>query len=324
MKAMLCWRFCQPEDLEWAEAAEPPLPADGVRIAVRAAALNFPDLLMLRGQYQYRPAFPFAPGMECAGEVLEVGPAVSGLRPGDRVAAHPWDNCFAERVVAPAALVFPVPWAMDDATAAAFSIAYGTVYHALIDRAEVRAGETLLVLGAAGGIGLPAIEIGKLLGATVIAAARGAEKLSLARDYGADHALDYAVEDLPSRVKQLTGGRGADVCFDPVGGALSLAALSALGWGGRLLILGFAGGAIARLPSNRLLIKGQEVIGCGYHRFNAMAPAQARANMSRLLAWWQAGRLRPHLGRRFAMAEVATAMRAMAERRLAGKAVLTL
>lgn len=324
MKAMLCRRFGEPEELQWAEVPAPALPADGVRIAVRAAALNFPDLLMLRGLYQYRPAFPFAPGMECAGEVLEVGPEVTDFRPGDRVAAHPWDNCFAEQVVAPAATVFPVPWAMDDASAATFVIAYGTVYHALIDRAELLAGETLLVLGAAGGIGLPAIELGKLLGANVIAAARGPEKLALAKAYGADHLIDYAAEDLRQRVKELTGGKGADVCFDPVGGEMSLAALSCLGWGGRLLILGFASGAIAALPANRLLIKGQEVIGCGYHRFNTMAPQQARQNMTRLLAWWQAGRLKPHLGLRFAMQEAPRALRAMAGRRLAGKAVLTL
>ena len=324
MKAVLCRAYGTPENLEIGELAEPvPGPAE-VRVAVRAVGLNFPDLLMLAGRYQYKSAFPFAPGMECVGEVAEVGARVEHLRPGMRVIAHPWRGCLAEQVVAPADVVFAVPEAMADDVAAGFALAHGTVYHALVDRARLKAGETLLVLGAAGGVGLAAVTLGRYLGADVIAAAGSAEKLAIAGDHGVHHTIDYSdsTSELRHRVKALSQGRGADVIFDAVGGEMSDQAIRAINWNGRLLIVGFASGRIAALPSNHVLIKEVEIVGVGYHRFCSEQPAQAQANMARLFELYEAGALKPHVSTTYAMAEAASALTALATRRTTGKVVV--
>ncbi len=322
MKAMICRAHGEPESLEYGDLPTPATGPDEVRIAVRAAGVNFPDILVVQGKYQFKTPFPFAPGMECAGEIVETGANVTHLRPGDRVAAHPWNGCFAEQVVAPAATAFKLPDGIDLATAAACPVTYGTVYHALVDRGELRADDTLLVLGAAGGVGLNAVEIGKLLGARVIAAAGSADKLALCREYGADETVDYGTGPLRDQVKALTGGRGADVIFDAVGGDMTDAAMRCINWQGRLLIIGFAGGRIARVPANLALLKGVALVGVAYQSFANRDPAASRTNMATLLDWLAAGRLRPHISMRFPLPQAPDAMRAIAERRSTGKVVL--
>lgn len=322
MKAMICRAYGEPASLEYGDLPAPPIGPDDVRIAVRAAGVNFPDILVVQGKYQFKTPFPFAPGMECAGEVIEAGGNVTDLKPGDRVAAHPWNGCFAEQVVASATTVFKLPDGVDFTTAAACPVTYGTVYHALIDRGELRADETLLVLGAAGGVGLNAVEMAKLLGARVIAAAGSAEKLALCRDYGADETVNYTDGPLRDRVKALTGGRGADVIFDAVGGDMTDAAMRCINWQGRLLIIGFAGGRIARVPANLALLKGVALVGVAYQSFANRDPAASRANMATLFDWIAAGKLRPHVSMRFPLSQAAEAMHAIAERRSTGKVVL--
>ena len=323
MKALLCHEYGPPESLRLEETEPPALSSPtSVRIAVSRVALNFPDLLMIEGKYQYRASFPFAPGMECAGRIVEVGPEVTAFSLGDRVAAHPWVGCLAEEVVADEADVFRGPDTMDDDVAAALPIAGGTVWHALVDRGEIQAGETALIPGAAGGVGLPAIEVAKARGARVIAAARGADKLALARTRGADEAIDYEAESLVDRVRELTDGKGADLVFDAVGGDYTDQAMRAINWRGRLLVIGFAAGRIARIPANRVLLKGCSIVGVAYQAFRYHDPAAARANMESLFKAWNAGWHRPHISHRFPLAETAEALRAMAERRATGKIVI--
>jgi NADPH2:quinone reductase len=323
MKAIVCDRYCEPEDLRLGDLPEPELGDDEVLIDVHAAALNFPDLLMIQGKYQYKSDFPFAPGVECAGTVARVGANVTSLEPGQRVAAHPWRHCLAEKVTAPHHEVFAIPDNMDFITAAGFPIVYGTVYHALADRGRLAAGETLLVLGAAGGVGLAAVEMGKRMGATVIAAAGGTDKLDLCRTYGADHLVDYRQGRLRDHVRDLTDGKGADVIFDPVGGDMTDESVRCVNWRGRILIVGFAAGRIASVPANLPLMKGAEIIGVAYHRFFIMEPERGHANMTELLKWQEQGAFRPHHSMVLPLAETPAALRAMAERRSTGKIVLT-
>ncbi len=323
MKAVLCRKYGEPDDLEVGEIDPPALTPDGVRVQVDAAALNFPDILMVQGKYQYKPDFPFSPGMECVGRVTEVGADVPDIQPGQRVIAHPWVGCFAEQVVAPRQVVFPVPDHVGDAAAAGFGLTYGTVYHALIDRGGLQPGETLLVYGAAGGVGLAAVEMGKLLGATVIAAAGSPEKLAVCESYGADHLVDYSKEPVRERVKDLTGGRGADVIFDPVGGDMTDTTMRCINWDGRLLIVGFAAGRIAELPVNMILIKGCQVVGVAYQRFSRLQPAQSRANMAELMGWWAAGKLKPHVSMTFPLDKAVDAMKAIVNRKSTGQVVVT-
>ena len=324
MKAWRCEAYGPPESLVLGELPEPALTLDGVRIAVRAVGLNFADLLIVAGQYQFKAPFPFAPGMECAGEVVEVGADVSDLKPGDRVAAHPWRHCLTEQVVAPAHLVHRMPDAMDFVTGAALTLSYGTTHHALFDRARLQRGETLLVLGAAGGVGLNAVELGHQAGATVIAAAGSAEKLALCRRYGADHGIDYRSEDLRARVKDITGGRGVNVVFDAVGGDMTLQALRCVDWGARLLIVGFAGGTIARIPSNHVLIKGTEVIGAVFTPLCEREPAAGKAVIADLMRLWREGHIRPHVSHRLPFDRAVEGLQMLASRASTGKVVVEL
>lgn len=322
MKAIVCRRYGPPDTLELTDLPAP-VPVRGeVRIAVQAAALNFPDLLMIEGKYQHKSDFPFSPGMECAGEIVEVGAGVTGLTVGQRVAAHPWRNCFAEEVVASADVVFPIPDEMDFVTAAGFPVVYGTVYHALADRGHLGEGETLLVLGAAGGVGLAAVEVGAQLGARVIAAAGGPEKLALASQYGANETIDYRHGRLRDHVRALTDGRGADVIFDPVGGDMTDEAIRCINWRGRILIIGFAAGRIASLPANLPLMKGAEVVGVAYHGFFDREPKRGRENIATMMDWFKAGRLRPHQSLTYPLSDTVAALTAMAERRSTGKVVI--
>ncbi len=322
MQALLCREYCAPEDLQLGDIDRPVLNDDGMRIRVHAAALNFPDFLMIQGKYQYKPPFPFAPGMECAGEVIEVGRGVSDFKPGDRVACHPWSGCLAEEVVTPADFAHPLPDQMEFETAAGFCLTHGTVYHALVDRADLKVGESLLVLGAAGGVGLNACTMGKALGAQVIAAASTADKLALAEEHGADHLLNYRDNILRDQVKTWTAGKGADVIFDPVGGDMTDQAMRAINWNGRLLIIGFAAGRIADIPSNHVLIKGVQVIGVAFQRFSRLEPKKAKKNMKALFQLWQEGKLKPFNGAIYDFADGGRAIADMAARKAQGKLVV--
>ncbi len=323
MKAILCREWGSPETLRLDEAARPPLRPNEARIRVRASGVNFADTLMIAGKYQVRPEFPFTPGLEAAGEVIEIGAAVRHLEPGRRVlAVLRFGGGYAEEIVIDADAVVPIPEAMDFVTAAAFPVAYGTAHFALTHRGHLASGETLLVLGAAGGVGLGAVEIGKELGARVIAAAGGAEKLAVARAHGADELIDYQRENIRDRVRELTGGLGADVVFDPVGGDAFDQALRAVNWEARMLVIGFAAGRIQSVPANLILVKNISVIGVVWGAQAARDPVLISRNLAELLRWWEAGRLRPVVAKTFPLAEAGAAMQALLSRRHAGKIVL--
>src|SRR5882762_6445686 len=323
MKAIHCREWGKPDILRLEEAESPSLKPHQVRIRVRAAGVNFADTLMVAGKYQVKPPFPFTPGLEAAGEIVELGSAVDALRLGQRaLAVLRFGGGYAEEIVLNADAVAPIPDAMDFATAAAFPVAYGTSHFALTHRGHLQPGETLVVLGAAGGVGLTAVEIGKQLGARVIAAAGGPDKLAVAREHGADELIDYRSESIRDRVCELTSGLGADVVFDPVGGDAFDQALRAVNWEARMLIIGFAAGRIQSVPANLILVKNISVIGVVWGAQAARDPVLISRNLAELLRWWQAGRLKPLVARRFPLAEAGAAMQALLSRRHAGKIVL--
>ena len=322
MRAVLCQEWGDPESLVIADVPSRLLAADEVRIRVRASGVNFADTLQIAGKYQVKPPFPFTPGLEVAGEIAAVGDAVRGLKAGARVMAPTHGNAFAEEVIVPAAAAVPIPASMDYTTAAAFPVAYGTSHWALAERGALRPGETLLVLGAAGGVGLTAVEIGKAMGARVIAAAGSAEKLAIAREHGADDLIDYARESVRDRVRVLTGGFGADVVFDPVGGDVFDQAIRAVNWKARMLVVGFAAGRIQAVPANLILVKNISIIGVAWGLEGERDAAVITAQLAELLRWWEAGKLKPRIARSYPLTEIAAAMRAMLSRRHAGKIVL--
>jgi len=323
MKAVLCKAYGPPESLVVEETAAPAVGKKQVKIAVHAAGLNFPDTLIIQGKYQFKPPFPFSPGMEIGGVVSEVGPEVTLVKPGDRVMASTGNGGFAEEAVAPEQAVYRIPDSMDFASAAAFPITYGTTYHALIDRAQMKPGEWLLVHGAGGGVGLNAVEMGKLLGARVIATAGSDEKLQVAKQYGADHLINYSNEKVRDRVKEITGGNGADVIYDPVGGDVFDESMRCIAWEGRLLVIGFASGRIPQLPVNLVLLKGCEVVGVFWGSFTAREPDRNRANFATMLKWYAEGKLKPHVSATYSLDQVPQAMQALLDRKIAGKAVIT-
>lgn len=323
MKAVVCEAFGPPDTLVIRDLPRPEPGAGQVRVKVHAAGVNFPDLLMVQGLYQLKPPFPFTPGSEVAGVIEAVGEGVEALSVGDRVVATlPWGG-YAEEVVADAPAVFPIPDELGFDVASALVIAYGTTMHALIDRARLAPAETLLVLGAAGGVGLAAVQIGKALGAHVIAAASSPEKLEVCTAAGADAVIDYSKEDLKARAKALTGHDGADVIFDPVGAALAEPALRAIAWGGRYLVIGFAGGAIPEIPLNLPLLKGCAIVGVFWGSFAARDPKAHLAHIERLVGWCEDGTLGPRIDRRLPLAEASEALEALARRDVRGKLVLT-
>ena len=323
MQAVRCWAWGAPDVLRLEEAESPSLQPEQVRIRVRAAGVNFADTLMVGGTYQVKPPFPFTPGLEAAGEIIETGTAVAGLRAGQRVlAVLRSGGGYAEEIVLNAAAVVPIPDAMDFVTAAAFPVAYGTSHFALTHRGNLKPGETLLVLGAAGGVGLTAVEIGKAMGARVIAAAGGAEKLAVARSRGADELIDYKAESIRDRVRALTGGKGADVVYDPVGGDAFDQALRAVNWEARMLVIGFAGGRIQAVPANLILVKNISVIGVVWGAQAERDPVLISRNLAELLLWWVAGRLKPLVAKTFPLSEASRAMTALLSRDHAGKIVL--
>jgi NADPH2:quinone reductase len=322
MKAILCKSFGAPESLVVEEIDQPAAGPGEVVAEVRACALNFFDTLIIAGKYQYKPEFPFSPGAEIAGVVKAVDAGVEGLRPGDRVIGYlGWGGC-RELVAAPAEKFVALPSGLDDVAAAGLTVTYGTALHALKDRARLKPGETLAVLGAAGGVGQAAIEIGKLLGARVIACASSDDKLAFCRGLGADEGVNYARLGLRDELKRLTEGRGVDVVYDAVGGDLSEAALRAIAWKGRFLVIGFAAGEIARIALNLVLLKGCDVVGVFWGDHIAREPHLHRANMAQILAWAAEGRIRPHVQKIYPLAETASALQAIARREVMGKAVV--
>ncbi|MGB5102834.1 MAG: NADPH:quinone oxidoreductase family protein [Steroidobacteraceae bacterium] len=300
---------------------EPQAAAGEVVIEVKAAALNFPDLLMIQGLYQDRPGLPFVAGTELAGIVTGVGEGVTRFKPGDAVVAA-CGRTLAERVAAKASIVLPAPRKLDFESASGICITYFTTMHALKQRAGLAAGETLLVLGAAGGVGTTAVELGKLMGATVIAAASSDEKLELVRSLGADHVVNYSTEDLRERIKEITGGKGVDVVYDPVGGELAEPALRSMAWKGRYLVVGFAGGEIPRIPLNLPLLKGCSVMGVYWGAFAGREPEVQRQNVTELWQMFETGRLVPVVGETHDLEDYAAAFDSLATRRARGKVVV--
>ncbi|WP_339513904.1 NADPH:quinone oxidoreductase family protein [Pseudomonas sp. RL_15y_Pfl2_60] len=322
MKAVLCKAFGPAETLVVEETANPQAKKNEVIINVHCAGVNFPDTLIIEGKYQFKPPFPFSPGGEAAGVVSSVGEKVSHLKVGDRVMALTGWGSFAEQVAVPSYNVMPVPKSMDFPSAAAFGMTYGTSMHALKQRANLQPGETLLVLGASGGVGLAAVEIGKAMGAKVIAAASSAEKLEVAKAAGADELINYSDSNLKEEVKRLTGGQGADVIYDPVGGDLFDLAVRSIAWNGRLLVVGFASGRIPEVPVNLMLLKGASVVGVFWGSFAQRQPQDNLANFQQLFAWHAEGKLKPLVSETFPLEKAADAINLLGQRKAVGKVVV--
>jgi NADPH2:quinone reductase len=323
MKAVLCKQYGPPESLTFEELPSPKAGAGEVVVTVKAASVNFPDVLIIQNKYQFKPPLPFSPGSELAGVVKEAGAGVANVKPGDKVIAFTTYGAFAEEVKTEAARLLPLPEGMDFASGAAFLLTYGTSDHALRDRGGLKSGETLLVLGAAGGVGLAAIEIGKALRARIIACASSDEKLEVCRSHGADATINYATEDLRERIKALTDGRGVDVVYDAVGGPYTEPAFRSLAWRGRLLVVGFAAGEIPKLPLNLALLKGASVVGVFWGDFTRREPREFADSVRQLGRWFREGKLRPHVSQTFPLRQAAEALKLMAARQVKGKVVLT-
>jgi NADPH2:quinone reductase len=320
-KAVVCRELGPPERLRLESFASVPLAAGQVRVAVHAAGINFPDILMAAGEYQLKPELPFTPGVEAAGEVIEVANSVSGVAVGDRVIVRMRHGGYADEAVVASAQLTPLPSNFDDAEGATFLSAHGTAYHALVDRGQIQRDEVLLVHGAGGGVGLAAVEIGKMLGATVIAAASSEEKLAVAKARGADHLVLYAREPFRDAVKRMTDGRGADVVFDPAGGETFENSLRCIAWGARVLVIGFTGG-IGLARTNLLLIKGASVLGVRAGEAVRRNPSIGEARIKALVEWAEAGKIRPHISRRLPLEDYAQAMRLLIDRKAIGRVAL--
>lgn len=322
MHAWLCDNPIGVEALTWKELPTPQPQADEVRIAIRAASLNFPDLLIVQNKYQMKPALPFVPGSEYAGVIEAVGSEVTHLKVGDAVAAFAGTGGFATHAVVKAALVMALPshFAFDEA--AAFVLTYGTTHHALLDRAALKAGEIVLVLGAAGGVGTAAIQIAKAAGAYVIAAASSAEKCAFCKSIGADATIDYSSENLRDRIKALTGGKGPDVVYDPVGGDFAEPVFRSIAWRGRYLVVGFAQGGIPAVPWNLALLKGASIVGVFWGDFARREPQANASALAELAQWYAAGKIKPVIDRRLPMHELPKAFERMGTRAVLGKLVM--
>jgi NADPH2:quinone reductase len=320
-KAIVCRTLGAPEALQLEEMPAQPLAPGHVRVRVRAAGINFPDILMAAGEYQLKPELPFTPGMEAAGDISEIHREAAGYVVGDRVMVKLRFGGYAEEIVASPAQLVLLPRTFDYAEGATFLAAHGTAHHALIDRAQLKPGEVLLVHGAGGGVGLAAVAIGRLLGATVIAAASSEDKLAVARAHGAHHGICYGDGPFRDAVKRISEGSGADVVFDPVGGDIFAQSLRSINWGARLLVIGFTGG-IGAAPTNLVLIKGASVLGVRAGEAARRDPALGAARIAQLLAWAEAGKVRPHVSHRFPLADAASAMRLLIDRKAIGRVAL--
>lgn len=324
MKAILCKQFGPPSSLTLEDIPSEPIKKGHIRIQVRACGLNFPDTLIIQGKYQFKPDFPFSPGSDIAGVVTEVGDGVKNFKVGDEAVAMIGWGGFREEVVAAAKVCFPKPPNMDFSMAASFMMTYGTSYHALKDRGRLKEGETLLVLGASGGVGLTAVELGKKMGAKVIAAASNAEKLALCKAYGADEVINYTEENIKERVKELTEGNGANVIYDPVGGVQTELALRAIAWKGRYLVVGFAAGDIPKIPLNLPLLKGCQIVGVFWGAFAQKEAAKNMQNTMELMQYFFRGELKPHIHATYPLEKTPEALQEIMDRKVKGKIILEL
>lgn len=322
MKALLCKHYGTPDDLTIDDIAEPAAGRGEAIVDVKAAALNFFDTLIIAGKYQTKPAMPFSPAAEFAGVVTGLGEGASGVKVGDRVLGYLGYGAARERVAVHVDRLVPIPNALDFDRAAGLCVTYGTTLHALKDRAHLREGETLAVLGASGGVGLAAIELGKVMGARVIACASSDDKLAFAKKHGADDGINYANEDLKEALRRVTGGKGADVIYDPVGGPYAEPALRAIAWKGRFLVIGFAAGEIPKIALNLALLKGCDIVGVFWGSFIERDPAGHRANTRQILDWVASGKLSAHVQATYPLADAANALKALAARKVMGKIVL--
>jgi len=324
MKALLCKEFGPADKLVLEDIAAPEAGKGQVVIEVKACGVNFPDTLIIEGKYQFKPDLPFAPGSDIAGVVTKVGEGVTRTKVGDRVFGVAGWGGFAEEIAVDETRLIPIPDNLDFVTPAAIAMTYATSYHALKDRAKIQSGETLLVLGAAGGVGLAAVELGKLMGAKVIAAASTDEKLAVCHQFGADETINYSSEDLKERLKVLTGGRGVDVVYDPVGGPYSEIALRNTAWEGRFLVVGFSNGEIPKIPLNLALLKGCSIVGVFFGAFSLRDPKSSAKNFGQILSWINEGQLKPLISATYPLAQAGEAIQAIAERKVTGKVVVVI
>lgn len=322
MKAIVCEKFGMPDELLYVDVLSPKPNKYEVLISVKACSVNFPDTLIIQGKYQLRPEFPFSPGSDVAGIVEQIGESISHIKVGDQVVGFSPFGGFAEKAIIKASDCFPKPKGMSMVNASAFLLAYGTSYHALKDRAKLKKGETILILGASGGVGLTAVELSKLMGAKVIAAASTEEKLDLCKEYGADEVINYTTENLKNRVKELTNGKGVDVIYDPVGGQFTELAFRAIAWKGRHLIIGFANGEIPKIPVNLTLLKGASIVGVFWGAFAQMEPKNSLENIHQLLTWFSKRELKPHIDRIYSLKNTSKALEDMIQRKVKGKIVI--
>ena len=323
MKAIICETLGPPSNLQYKEVPNLEPGPKQVVISVKACAVNFPDTLIIQGLYQMRPDLPFSPGSDIAGVIKSVGSEVKRFKAGDEVFGVVPYGGMAEEVLSTTKNIFPKPEAMSFPIACSFLYAYGTSLHALKDRALLQEGETIAIMGASGGVGLAAVDIAKKLGAKVIACASTDEKLDLCKEYGADQTINYTTEDLKSRIKELTDGKGADVIYDPVGGDYSEPALRAMAWRGRYLVIGFAAGAIPKIPLNLALLKGCAITGVFWGRFTQEEPQNNLANSLQIMKWFEAGKIKPHIHKMYPLEEASKALEEMMGRRVKGKVIVT-
>ena len=322
MKAIVCSKFGTPDTLKYQEIKIPNPKEGEILITVKACSVNFPDTLIIQGKYQFKPEFPFSPGSDVAGIIEKVGENVKHFKVGDAIVGFIPFGGFAEKAIVKAIDCFPKPRGMSMVNASAFLLAYGTSYHALKDRANIQKGETILILGASGGVGLTALELAKLMGAKVIAAASSQEKLNLCKEFGADEVINYTEENLKDRVKELTNGKGVDVIYDPVGGAFTELALRAIAWRGRHLVVGFANGEIPKIPINLTLLKGASIVGVFWGAFAQKEPKKSLENIQQLLTWFVKGEVKPHIDKTYSLKEAPKALEYMMQRKVKGKIVI--
>ncbi len=322
MKAIVCNQWCKPEDLKVSDIESPNLDNNSVRIKVHAAGVNFPDVLIVQGKYQYKPPFPFSPGSEVAGVISEVGSNVNSLNVGDRIMAVTGHGAFAEEVCVPENKITLIPEELDFITAASMSLTYGTSAYALFQRANIKENDVVLIHGAAGGVGITAIELSKAIGAKIIATASTEEKLKVAKEYGADYCINYSKNEFKEKVKEITNGKGANIIYDPVGGDVFNQSLRCIAWNGRLLVIGFASGTIASAPTNLPLLKNCSIVGVFWGAWREREPDGHNVNMEKILKWWKEKKINPKVSKVFNLEDTKYALQALINREVIGKAVI--
>ncbi len=322
MRAIVCNSWCKPEDLNVSEINRPNLDKNSVRIEVHAAGVNFPDVLIIQGKYQYKPNFPFSPGSEVAGLISEVGADVKNFKIGDRVMAVTGHGAFAEEICVGENKITKIPDKMDFITAASMSLTYGTSAYALFQRADIKANDIVLIHGSTGGVGITALEISKAIGATVIATASTDEKLKIAKEYGADYCINYSTGGFKDKVKEITNGKGADIIYDPVGGEVFDQSLRCIAWNGRILVIGFASGTIASAPTNLPLLKNCSIVGVFWGAWRDRSENGHNINMEKILNWWKIGKVKPKVSKIFDLENTKDALYALINREVIGKAVI--